>query len=44
MAVLKNGVTPSYKALSPLFLLLKSKLYITSSVILIQFIYTIYVN
>lgn len=36
MAALKNGAMPSYKAFGRRFLLLKSKLYITSSVILIH--------
>lgn len=43
MAVLKNGVMPSYKALDHYFLLLELKLPVTSSVILTQFSYTIYI-
>lgn len=43
MAVLKSGVMPSYKALNPYFLLLELKLPVTSSVILTQFSYTIYI-
>lgn len=40
----KNGATPSYKVFSHRFLLLKSKLYITSSVLSIIFSYTTNTN